>query len=262
MDNNKKYNIENFFIGELYLYSNFANFTSRLYNEDNQDSINIFSETEAINFQKEPLSRYINWDAGREYTGFLTIFYKQGNNYICLHNGKSYRLKSDTFIENLIPLNNLLPKVNSKLEPNISIDKALELFNILFKSTEEESSLYNDNKHNTQDYYIGDLLLEEIIITSNGYKYLNLPYHTILNKLNLSINSYETEQQINKTYRCLFLKQDNNLYNINNYQFYNPNENNLEIITSFKEYLLESNIKISCDSISIPKSLKLFKRTI
>lgn len=259
MDNNKKYNIESFFVGELYLYTNFAYFTSRLYNPNNQDKIKQFQETDAINFQKEPLSRYISWDIGREYTGFLTIFYKQGNNYICLHDGNIYRLKGDTYIENLIPLNELLPKINSKLQPTITVDKALQLFNILFKQQIQDIELYNDNKQDISTFYIGDITLDEIIISDNGYSYPNLQSTLILNNQSLILKSIEDYNTIKTTYRCLFIEQEKELYNLNNHKFYNPNELYIDNQLPLNNYI---NNTYNHQTICIPKALKLFKNNI
>lgn len=260
MDNNKKYNIEDFYVGELYLYSNFANFTSRLYNPENQEKINIFTHTDAINFQQEPLSKYIDWETGREYTGFLTLFYKQGNSYICLHDGNIYRLKGIIRIDNLIPLNNLLPQINSKIPTTISIQKALQLFNILFKENQEEIQLYNDNKENISNFYIGEITLDETIISDNGYKYPRLKEQLILKKQSLLTRSTEEYNIIKNTYRCLFLKQELNYYNINNNQFYNPCEHIFNSLISLQEELNSLNIHYSHQTLSIPKALYLSRR--
>lgn len=258
----KKYNIENFYIGELYLYKNFAGFISESYNKDNNSKVDTFEQTGAINFMQAEESKQIDWINKREYTGFLTIFYKQDNKYICLHDGIPYEINGDNFIKNLIPLNELLPKISSKILSKISMGKALELFNILFKNNKEET-LYTEIEYPVSDFIIGDIILKEVqyqeLTTDIDYSYIDLPYHTMLNKSNLSIQSFRQDNYINTVYRCLFLKDGVDLYNINNHQFYNPNEDIFQTLINFRDY---TQIKPSKDSISIPKALKKFKQTI
>lgn len=262
MEINKKYNIEEFYIGELYLYTNFANFISPYYNTNQQNKIESFSKTGAINFQQDEARKYIDWENKREYTGFLTIFYKKDNKYICLHDGVSYYIDGNNFIENLIPLNQLLPKINTNKISEISITNALELFDILFK---QQVNLYNKEKYPITDYYIGNLVLRETYhqdsLQESRYIYINLPYHIILDKSNLFIESYNQENYTNIIYRCLFLKQHQHLYNLNNYQYYDPNEENLQSIIPLKDYLQELEPPYD-ETISITKALKLFKHTI
>lgn len=263
MGNNKGYNIEEFYIGELYLYTNFAKFLSESYNPKNQSKINTFAQSRAINFQQDMESRYIDWENGREYAGFLTIFYKQGNKYVCLHDGISYEINGSCFIKNLVPLNELLPKVNSKVESCISIARALELFDILFKK--EESQLYNENKQSISDFYVGDLVLREMFhqetLLDSTHTYINLPNHVMLDKSGLAIQSFNEGTYVNRVYRCLFLKDGVDLYNVNNHQFYNPNEDTFQMIVNFKDYTTEYGINVTAQQISIPKALKKFKKT-
>lgn len=263
MENNKKYNIEDFYIGELYLYTNFANFTSRNYREENQSKLKQFSQTKAINFQQDLLSHYIDWDNGREYTGFLTIFYKQGNRYLNLHDGNVYSLSRDTYIENLIPITDLLPKINYFKESLISIPRAIELFDILFQKNNEEC-LYQEIKQPLSNYYIANITLKELYHQESNpdsrYIYFNLPLHLMLEKLDTCIYSYEELDYINKVYRCIFLKQDINFYNLNNHQFYNQND--LDNIITLSDYLDTIKLTPPSTNLTISKCLKLYKHTI
>jgi len=264
MEINKKYDIDKFYIGELYLYTNFANFISPYYNINQQNKIKSFKNSRAINFQQDELRKYIDWENKREYTGFLTIFYKQDDkNYICLHDGTSYRIDGTNFIENLIPINEVLPKVNTEKIPKLNISTALELFDTIFK---EQTTLYNKDKHLLSEYYIANITLKETYhqeqYPESRYIYINLPHHILLEKSNLSIQTYQQEDYTNIVYRCLFLKQNQYLYNLNNHQFYNQNEYTFESLIPLKDYLQESNKSISQETVSIPKALKLFKNII
>lgn len=266
MEQNKNYNIDEFFVGELYLYTNFANFISESYNPLNRNYVNNFSKSGAICFQQDIISRYIDWEEKREYTGFLTIFYKQKDKYICLHDGNTYQLNGSNFIENLAPLSELLPKINTELITTITIPKALQLFNTLFKTTKDENKLYNEQKEAIKDFYVGDLTLRKIYHQENNpdskYMYINLPHHIALDKSNLAIQSFSDSDYVSVIYRCLFLRKDLDLYNLNNYQFYNPNEDEIQIIDNLQKYLSDYGIPSHTESISIPKVLKLFRKTL
>lgn len=261
----EKYNIENFFVGELYLYTNFANFISDSYDPQTKNQVINFIQSGAINFQTDMESRYIDWDSGREYTGFLTIFYKEGTRYICLHNGISYELNGSNFIENLIPLSELLPKINAKIITSITINKALQLFDILFKNTKDEINLYNETKEKLQNFYIGDIILKKIYhkesLPGSKYQYINLPHHIMLDKSILSVQRFFDSDYISTVYRCLFLRYGIDLYNINNNQFYNPHKDNFQMLITLKEYMKEFDIEIPQETMSIPKALKLSKKT-
>lgn len=263
MNKQNKYPIVNFYIGELYLYTQFGGMTKGTYIPNALEKIESFSKTGAINFQPDMISRYIDWENRREYTGFLTIFYKEGNNYICLHDGKTYQLKGATIIDNLTPLKDLLPKIDSKRINQISMYDALELFDIIFN--QKENQFYTEKDQNIADFYVGDLTLSEKNPSSSideRIRYTQLPEKIILEKQGLDIYSYENKEYINTVYRCLFLKDGVDLYNIHNHQFYNPYEDIIESIIPLKEYAEQFEIKMPSKKTTIPKALKLFRRTI
>ena len=260
-----KYPIDNFFIGELYLYTNFGNLLSGSNAIDGKKRIAIFSQSGAINFQRDLINKYIDWENRREYTGFLTIFYRQGNKYICLHDGKTYELNAPDIIDNLVPIRDILPKMDSKPFSRISMYEALELFDILFSESERKGELYFNVNKVIEDFYVGDLLLQEstpIETTDSRRRYIDLPHHIMLENDRLGIYSFGNEDYNHTVYRCLFLRDGVDLYNLNNHQFYNPYEDSFNNIVSFKEYMTEFDIKTPAKKLTIPKALKLFKRTI
>lgn len=266
MKQKQKHPISNFFVGELYLYTAFGNYLSI----DStivigKENIERFSQSGAINFQKDLISRYTDWENKREYQGFLTIFYKQGDKYICLHDGRSYQLNDSVLLENLVPLKELLPKMNQRVISKISTNQALELFDILFKKSQDESILYKENEELISDFFVGDISIKERTLSEDidaKTEYFYLPQHIMLGKNNLEIYSYGKNQCANTVYRCLFLRDGVDLYNINNNGFYNPNEDKFDTIISFCEYIQGFEIPTQKDRISIPKALKLFKKTI
>ena len=52
------------------------------------------------------------------------------------------------------------------------------------------------------------------------------------------------------------------LYNIHNNQFYNPNEDEFESLSPLAEYLLSNKVSFKSEQTTIPKALRLFKRTM
>lgn len=266
MKQNKRHPISNFYIGELYLYTTFGNLLS--IDESitfGKEKIESFRNSGAISFQKDLISRYTDWENRREYEGFLTIFYKQGDKYICLHDGAIYELNSSVLLENLIPLKELLPKINEKKISTISMNKALELFDILFKRDKDESILYEETEEKISDFFIGDIQLKERTLPEEidtKIEYFYLPQHIMLGKNSLEVYSFGQDECANTVYRCLFLRDGVDLYNINNNAFYNHHEDKFDSIIPFKEYISEFKIPSPKDYISIPKALKLFKKTI
>lgn len=265
MKQNIKYSINNFYVGELYLYKQFANILAENSISEGEQRIEQFNQSGAINFQKDVLSRYIDWEEKREYTGFLTVFYKQDNKYICLHDGKIYQHNQPNMIENLVLLSDLLPKIDAHRITRISMYDALELFDILFSKSFNESKFYIYKKQPKSNFFVGDIRLKEQKNNESidsKTQYINLPHHIMLSQLGLALYSYSEEDYTTVVYRCLFYKDIVDLYNANNHQFYNPNEDSFDSIISFEDYMNEFNIDIPIETISIPKALKLFKRTL
>lgn len=260
-----EYPIIDFYIGEIYLYTKFGNLLEGETIQECEERIKSFQKAGAINFQKDITSRYIDWEQEREYTGFLTIFYKQDNKYICLHDGKIYQKNSDTIIDNIIPLKDILPKIDKKYPSRISMYDAIELFDNIFQDDLSIPIMYQEKNKPITDFFVGDIVLKErtpVEITDSKVKYIDLPQHIILQKEGLTLRNYEELNYLNSVYRCLFLRDGVDLYNINNSQFYNPNEDEFEKLISFQEHLYNSDIICHSKSISIPKALKLFKRSI
>ena len=260
-----QYPITNFFVGELYLYTKFGNLVSGEDFQNCKKSLDVMLNSEAICFQKDLISRYIDWENSREYIGFLTIFYKQDNKYICLHDGKIYTLNSSNIIDNLVPLNELLPKIDKKSLTRIGMCEALELFDVLFKEEISEVELYKDNNKPITDFIVGDIALRErtpVEVADARVKYIDLPHHLMLEKDNLSIYSFSQSNYINTVYRCLFLKDGVDLYNLHNHQFYNPHEDVFDNLVSFPNYMDDFDMKPKQDRMSVSKALRLFKKTI
>lgn len=266
MEKNKKYSINEFFVGELYFAVSFGNLLVNQSIQEGMDKITSFTQSGAINFQQNLMDKYIDWENRREYTGFLTIFYKQGSKYICLHDGIAYELSGVNFIDNLVPLSELLPQIDTQTISSINMYRALQLFDILFNKNKDMSQLYLGEKQLVSDFYVGDISLKEMYRKEQGSdsrrKYIDLPQHYLLDKSGLTLYSFRKSDYVSTVYRCLFLRQGVDLYNVNNNQFYNHNEDKIQGIVDFREYITNFGIKTQSSELSIPKALKLFKRTI
>ena len=263
MKKQNKYPIRNFYIGEIYLYTSFGNILAGELSNHGKEKIDAFMHAGAINFQGDLISRYIDWENRREYIGFLTIFYKEGNNYICLHDGKTYQLGMPIIIDNLISLESLLPKLDIKKITEISMYDGLELFDILFKET--ENKLYIGQEQKISDFYVGDIALRTrtpIETNEQRIHYIQLPQRLMLEKSGLDIYSFGKGNYANTVYRCLFLKDGVDLYNINDNEFYNPNEDSFESLIPLKEYMDELEIRTPAKTTTIPKELKRFIKTM
>lgn len=158
MFNKKIYNINNFYIGELYLSYEFKNLLQSE-NSIQKSKTSSLCINGAINFEQGLLRKYIDWEKRKSYEGILTIFYKENDNYISLYSGKLYNSNSEDFYENLVSLPNALPKSGFDIPSRISIKEALFLFDTLFKNSKAK----NIEEFYSTDYQIPDWIKKGII---------------------------------------------------------------------------------------------------
>lgn len=274
MFKNEKYKISKFFVGELYLSHKILdkNADELFEYTENMKKLLLISSNGGIRFQKNILTRYIDFEKNRTYEGVLTIFYKTNEGYLCLHDGESYMLNGDSFCENLIPLYNLLPKINFNIPNEISIKEATKLFAFLFK---KKNKALNNVKYHVDDFYVGDFILHEGYLPKNDknnrYKYdsLALEYILMNNGANVAGMFGKEDSQYNlhnfTQYKCLFFNHPLGIYNLNSYSFCEVASESTrfksycENLEPLKKILKEKNIYIS-NQITIPKILKLQKR--
>ena len=238
MSKTNKYPIEKFYVGELYLYKLFAGLSNGETIANGEKRIEELSTSSAICFQQDEESRYIDWDNKREYIGFLTIFYREGKNYVCLHNGKTYQLNGPIIIDGLTPLSDLLPTIDTKSRRYITMYEGLYLFDILFD--QRENQLYLGKEFPKKNFYVGDLILptrKTIIQSDQRIRYKDLPQNLMLSKADLEIKNYIDDGIEYSVYRSLFLQDGVDLYNPYNNQYYNPNEDRIDNIVPFVEYI-------------------------
>lgn len=289
----QKYPLSNFYVGELYLSYEYKNLlTPEMYSENMNKKLEIQMKTlknGAIDFQNTSFIRqYINWQQGKKQTGVLTIFYKENNNYICLHNGQSYTLDGEDYPKNLISLTSLLPQIDFNIPCNLTVPMALSLFDQLFAKDAKKNLItrFNNSIFDTQKFYVGNLNLCTGFSDNKSktkYQYYNLARRYILYKSTAHLGSmFGIDAYLDDdlgtyhydSFKCLFLKLSHNqLYNINNFQMYSNEiidnldpksdligESYIEWLTPFNEVLDNNGIRVP-GKITIPKALKLYKKT-
>jgi len=290
MNNRKNYNIEQLYVGELYLsYNLIIGHKLNELNPKEKETINQIILNGAIDFQKDLFKKYTDWKNQKQYHGVLTLFYKEKEEFICLHNGKNYTTNGIDFCEHLIPLPQLLPKISYNMPNTLSLKESLYLFNTLFhpKYNHKLINIHNKDLYNTNDFYIGNLSLHDGFRSNDFYQryiYYNLveSYLAYNNGATIShffgIEDQKFDEEKNrpiglhdyKVLKCIFLKlNETKMYNLNNFQIYQNGtfesstpdsdiitENYYDNLKPLKEVMEKKHIKLK-DSTTIPKVLKL-----
>ena len=294
MENNKKLDINNIYVGELYLSCGLGSFADgHCLSKKEIEEINKMAKITnngAINISAN--GRFTDLEKRRSYECALTLFYKDNDQYKSLHNGINYGTEGIDFCKGLVPLTELLPKVDFNAPKELTENEAKRYFDILFNSNlfDKVARLYSPVKHNINEFYVGTLNLYDGYLPDNKsmnmYQFSNLPQKYMLYrsgaKLGCIYGYYgESKDEYGNIYdnhstfdfECLFMNTDNGLYSIHNHQIYNNGtmdnehlidiplgENHYERIKSFEEYLDMKKIKHYPKEITVPKSLKLYRK--
>ena len=264
----KKYDKNNFYVGELYLSSKLEGLTYK----PNEDAINLLKNG-AIRISKENQNNYIDLQKGLGYDSYFTLFYKLGFNYICLHNGKIYKVLGDDFCVNLVKFEKLFPKFANKLEDkrSLTVSKALDIFNILYNKQALKMKLYNKTSCDSSSLFLGDLNLcyrQNYNIKKDFFdNYQDLAFKYLLE--DSLLKGYKDIKEDNKyanyfVYKNLFFQDDKNdkIISLNTNQSY---DNNNELGNSYYSNLtplakyLETKQKPIVRKLTIPKALDLLK---
>lgn len=289
----RKYDIKNFYVGELYISTglNGPLLSPNIeITKENRIKYNIQNTTTmngAIDINNHfLLSKY---NGLRWYKGYLTIFYKiNNNNYICLHNRNIYGLTGEDFCENLFRLDRLLPKISYNCPKEISNKDVLRMFEQLFDKNNgyKTEKFYTSELYKLDKFYVGSLAFckqstsLEFEIGERRTKNIDTPQYYLLNKSDAHLSCITgCSDEINNIeydyshFNTLFLKQEKGLYNLHNFQFYNsgtlerkhyylhkPDESYYEWMLPLKEVLEDNNVKYNSDDITIPKALKLYRK--
>ena len=269
--NNKMYNIDNFYVGELL-------FIKKISDENFANVLEIKKQllaNGAINLTNDD-SNYadlFDWNQNVKYYKVITIFYKEKDNFLCLHDGNIYKNCEETKCLNLTELTKMLPKVSYDYPQKVTIDQVLMMFNKLFNKSYKLIDIYKDTKYQITDFYVGNLIIlikftdketkqkqyyniyEKYILEKNSHL---IGYLSNSNKVNDLVNLPVGRYKYN-VYRCLVLKlSDNSLYNINNFQIYKNQDRPYNLISErpVGESYYENLTPIT-DVLKIPKTTRL-----
>lgn len=297
------FNIKNFFVGELYFSYPFSNILEESvgYNRvNNQDRAKMYQSIyELCNngaisstfFSKKSLSN-VDSENRREYYGVLTLFHKNNEKCVCLHDGNVYNKEGNSFYSNLTPLTSLFPKVDFDTPDILTIKEALIFFKILLKGIgyNRIPNLYNNVNHSISEFFVGRLALYNSFSLDKPkcyeYQSFNLPTKIILMKNNIKsysgfivsspVNGDESlkyEHSFSNSF-CIFLRQNQQYYNIGAHQFYenrlysrkeindlSTDKSYCEIDMTLDEYLEIRGLSSKRNKeLSIRKATKLFRK--
>lgn len=268
LDDEEKYSINNFYVGELLL-------VEKLSSNGGKEALGRLKKSGA-----KEISFTNNTDLKKRerYYKVLTIFMKVNDSYLCLHDGNVYKDN----VSGLWSLSSLLPKYSYHIKDKISIRKSLGLYNDLFHKGESLECLYNDDKYDANDFYVGTLVLYNEFIPGNkeiDKRYFNMPFKYILSKNSSYICSSNKGGNIvdgvnglgvYNHYRSVFLNINGIMYSINGfmkldkYYFENESLGKDMIGESYCKQLvpISDKLDIKADSISIPKVLRKLKEKV
>lgn len=263
----KKMDSNRFYVGEL----NFAFYFKNLLipdtsNKENKYTYQDFMNTiyhGAVDLTKNSFDK-INEDSKYFYKSVFTLFYKLDNGkYLCLHNGNIYGNLQKDYIENLSPLEDLLPKLDYVYPNKLSVLEALNLFKKSFQKKINGKTLFKIDR-----FYDGKIdLCTSKYHENDEYHHINLIDSLLLKKLFIGAGYtlVRDEEQYNyQIFNSIFYRFSNgDLYNINNNQLYKANNQkvlerviNIDPKVSLKDSLEEREIPFE-EEVSISKVLKL-----
>jgi hypothetical protein len=287
-----KNDINEYYVGEVYVSNPFGNLLMPPIKEQIEESKKRerlqFSGAINLGFH----ACYTDFDIRRHYDGFLTLFHKVDNEVISLHDGVTYESDGIDFYKNLRPLIDCLPKTDYLPKNELSNEEALKLFGILFGNTWFTDlrvfyPLYA-NPHKMEDYCVCNLNLYNGHKVGNKindkYEHANIIEQYLIFKSGAKSGSFYGVNDASDNpiihdyacYKCLFVKNNDMLLNLNDNQFYNKGimqkehmhhtdvmcgETFYDWMIPFEEYLDSNNQTYDKKDITIRKSLTLFKKS-
>ena len=258
----KKLDINQFYIGTLCLsypinhLSNKNNYS--LIQQDVLERVLLLSSFDAIKISKLNTKMTDSNEQKNYYFYFITLFFKVSEEYfLCLHDDKVYSFYGKDFCKDMIPLWNFLPQMGYSRPLNLSFDKALKVFNMLFNKN--FSFPYNQSLFDIKNFYIGHLHICDNLLNRYMEPILLSNYSWCC-----SDRDFDSET----LYQCLFFDFHHNeeMYNFNDFQVYSKeafvqdNHNFYEHLIPLKDELEQNRIFYHQPLISIPKVLRLQKK--
>ena len=276
----RTFDIEKFYIGELYLeYPIEVYFNQKKITEE--DAKREIKKNEAINsgaiqIKNNMIVRKKEYNIGKNYDLILTVFYKDKDEYLCIHNGEIYKLDGIDFCDNLVSFKNYLPKYSFNISKKLTLEEVLYLFNLLFtkRTRNKLTCVYNDSdKYDIDDFFVGNInlycgftrsriktyanLQEKYLLSRNGARLLEKIQET---KTDIVTETYDYE-----IYKSLLMKTKEGMYNIYNFQIYNENINKNKLGESYLNSIIPLKDVININEsktrkLSIPQVIRINKK--
>ncbi len=249
MNNNILYTIDDFYVGKL----NISRKQGNLLNPKSTDYSGLILEIIdlTINGAIEHNNVFSESRNGLIYKEVYTLFLKQNGNYLCLHDGNTYKENGDDYCDCLTSFKNYFPKIDFVIPNELTIKEAKNYFDIILKNR-NGIELYNKKiSHSINDYFVGtlDLLTKETIIESKISEEKNfINYCLLINGwwgYYSGYNSDETKEISHDLFKCLFIKIADRYYNIKDFNFYidiNSYDSFCHHLIPYKEYIEDFNI--------------------
>lgn len=285
MDVSLSQNINNFYVGELYIGEKVGSLLegANAYSDyEAKRKKEILEKKGAIDFtSRYTFTSKMNPKNRLIHTGYICLFFKDYNGYMCLMDHEIYK-NTDIkyFYKNLVPLVNYLPKVDFSVKQDISMLEALKLFRKLFDNPEQ---FYHKRLHDIRDFYVGNICKCEEIATSRFEKEkVRVPEQHLLHRssakhISFSSSNFSYDRDEPRydytTYQSLFLIHPSGLLNLNNHQIYTlgtlrkghfvlqeKGMDYYEWMESLSKFLGDNHIRGSIQQITIPKALKLVRK--
>lgn len=269
MNNNLLYSIDNFYVGKL----NISRKQGNLLVPGSTDFLGLAYQIAelTINGAIEHNNSFSeNQNSLRDdliYKEVYTLFLKQNENYLCLHDNNIYTENGDDYCNCLISFKNYFPKIDFALPNELTIKEAKKYFDIILKKR-NGVELYNKKiLHSINDFYVGglDLLTEETIIESKITEEKNFINSCLL--INgwwgccKGYNNDKTKEVSHDFFKCLFIKNADRYYNIKDFNFYvdiDSADSFCHHLIPYKEYIEDFNM-VPKDNISIYKAINAYQ---
>lgn len=266
--------IDNYYIGEVRINS--SNFYNDFTNFQNRETIH--------KVRKGAIDIPYSFDINTKTNSILTVLNKHDDKFVCLYN---YQCYNHNECKNLIPLKELIKKMNISIPQRIKGSGAIMLYRYFFDPNIIYSfeQMYNNYLYGIENFYTGRLYFYESFSSYqdcvvNFYKQ-NIIQNYILNKSSAQLiglcgfpEKLDTEKIYHNylVYNCLFYNNhlNNSFYNLNDTNIYDENqqyienkilegENLYQITGTFKDFLAANNYNIRKKSLTISSALKLYK---
>jgi len=267
----QKKDVENYYVGYLNINRPYLSFEEeKKGNDSGAKTINTTMDNGAVSLIAVKFEKLLRFDSKHKYESWLSIFYRiDENHFMCLHNGIIYSLEGRDYCSDLVPLIEVVPKIDFDLGLSLTDDEAKRIFSGVFK----KNNFTFKELHDINEFYCGRLKVCMGYTEKDKYHDLNVLRRVVLNanpilydtsKGSFILEGNEEIDYIN--YQPIFLKISKKLfYNINDYQNYTLGinddklSNHIELDNPLSECLDSMGIKYP-KKVTISKVLKLQKR--